>query len=413
MGKERLEKLKQMIGARIVNKILDISDFEVIFKFGIFLRTFIYHLIFFTFGIPGSVCVIVVDGVRYAKNMLFIGCNMFVFMQNSQQMAFATLLILFFIFEPVGFTIPDLLFPILTIVTRSLIIGIRYGYMSDSRYKVMKVKQTINWVIGDLVVPNWDRVPFESATREIQATKYRVKIEDDDFSFQFLKPLSKDMHEKLLDENYYTSKNLSMKDVVKEIKGSKKEILKEKRNNRINPKKGTLENKDTLKVNISKASDMNIINPTSKADRENTPSTLFFSSRTLNKVSLESESGSNTEYKGDLLLREIAILDQVETPSIKLAKYTVITRTVLYILLQIPNLQIIADYTAVDYIILVCLMYVGITVHLPNLIFVVMGLIDFRRKLFYQKVMSALINPERKPRDPAYMSLVPAINITD
>lgn len=60
MGKERLEKLKMMIGAKIVNKILDISDFEVIFNLGRFLRTFIYHMIFFTFGVFGTVGTILV-----------------------------------------------------------------------------------------------------------------------------------------------------------------------------------------------------------------------------------------------------------------------------------------------------------------------------------------------------------------
>jgi len=51
--------------------------------------------------------------------------------------------------------------------------------------------------------------------------------------------------------------------------------------------------------------------------------------------------------------------------------------------------------------------------HLANLIFVVIGVVDFKRKLFYQRIMGYLLTPERAINGPIYSYMVPTIDIFD
>jgi hypothetical protein len=121
----------------------------------------------------------------------------------------------------------------------------------------------------------------------------------------------------------------------------------------------------------------------------------------------------HNSYCGKLLLREIAILDQVETKSSRIAMISVMIRTLIYIGYLGINYKDIVSFTYSDYIILMCLIFLGMTMHMVNLIFVVIGVVDFRRKLFFQKWMSCLLSPERRMNSPAYAKLIPTIDIFD
>lgn len=201
--------------SQIPNSMLDEaveeeSDYEVAFNFARFLRIFIYHLLFFISGVFATALIILIQGYGYTRNMVFIGCKPMMFIQHSVHFAFVAIFILFVIFEPIGFTIHDLLFPILSMLTRSCIIGIRYGYMSESRHTAMKKVQTSKWISEDLIVTNWDRIPLRTSEIEITVAMNRLNIEPDNFNFTFLQPLAKSMHEKLQNEDSYAVKEPSM-----------------------------------------------------------------------------------------------------------------------------------------------------------------------------------------------------------
>ena len=88
--------------------------------------------------------------------------------------------------------------------------------------------KSFSWINEDLVVFNWGYLKFDCLARETKATKYRIKIEPEDFNFKFIKSIPKEFHEKLSDENYYSKRGLKIEDVIKQIKNTKKEINKAK-----------------------------------------------------------------------------------------------------------------------------------------------------------------------------------------
>ena len=122
-------------------------------------------------------------------------------------------------------------------------------------------------------------------------------------------------------------------------------------------------------------------------------------------------STPNQKYSGDLILREIAILDQIETGGTKLALLIIIGRTLIYLLIQALNYDQIGNYSALDYYMFFGLILITWTVHLLNLMFIVFGVVDFRRKLFFQKMMTALIDPERSLNEKGVIKSIPIINI--
>lgn len=161
--------------------------------------------------------------------MLFIGAkSILVLVQFLQHFSFITICVLFFTTKTEGFEVTDLIFPAVSVLTRSMIIAIRYSFVSKSRYSVMKLRNSADWVYADLIVFNWDRISFSSINHEIKASIYRLRIEEDDFNFTFLKPLSHDYHNKLSNPEYYQEKNLSMKKAAKEIEVLRKKASKNK-----------------------------------------------------------------------------------------------------------------------------------------------------------------------------------------
>lgn len=161
--------------------------------------------------------------------MSFIGLkSILVPMQFLEHYSFIAIFIFYFSAKTEGYDFYDMIFPVVSVLTRSLIIAIRYSFMSNSRYSVMKLKNPLEWVFADLIVMNWDRISFNSINQEINASIYRLKVEEDDFDFTFLKPLSHEYHNKLSNWHYYEEKNLKMKEVVKEIEVLRKNMSKNK-----------------------------------------------------------------------------------------------------------------------------------------------------------------------------------------
>ena len=63
--------LSKKIGAHLVHKVLDFSEYMVDFNFGRFFRTFLYHYIYFYFGMLSTPLVLIFDTIGLARNMSF------------------------------------------------------------------------------------------------------------------------------------------------------------------------------------------------------------------------------------------------------------------------------------------------------------------------------------------------------
>ena len=184
------------------------------FKIGIFIKIMIYHILFFSLSNLGGLIVAIFEGWKFSSNMLFLGCsNFFEIFQNIQALIFMSMMVIYFMFPLKIMSRIEIIVPITAIITRSMIIAIRYAYMSKTRYSVMKRKQNFEWIKQDLILASWQKITFQSINTEIEATKYRVKYERSDFSFNFLTPIDHDFQQRLSDSGYY--KNLEIADVLK------------------------------------------------------------------------------------------------------------------------------------------------------------------------------------------------------
>lgn len=115
--------------------------------------------------------------------------------------------------------------------------------MSETRYSMMKIEQTFNWIRQDLVLASWNNITFQSINTEIEATKYRLKYEHSDFEFTFITPIDEDFHQRLSDPDYYKKRNLEICGVLKLIKKREK---KEKLD-----KNESIDNNEKTKSNIN------------------------------------------------------------------------------------------------------------------------------------------------------------------
>lgn len=321
--------------------------------------------------------------------------------------------------------VSGLIYPVMTILTRAIIIAVRYAYMPKLRYQLMKKYQAFNFIWDDLIITSWVNLDFKSIFNEVNSTIKRHRIEATDFKFQFLLPLSNDMHERMNDENFYDNNKIKFVDAGKFYKSSKKEDISD------------IEQKPRLSLpdlNRSNASNHNINMPeaayssskkvlpkvqeSSFARIKKQSDILIKAKMILSKTAEESyvaelEDSDNLYYSGNNLLREIAIIDSVETPSSDLAGYSIIMRGVINSALMIYDYKGTMSKSRSQWIIFGCLLYIGISLHYVNLRFVAAGLTDFRRKLFFQKVMSMLIDPEKRTSDKDVKNIVPCLNLLD
>ena len=120
----------------------------------------------------------------------------------------------------------------------------------------------------------------------------------------------------------------------------------------------------------------------------------------------------DAEYEGGLLLREISIIEATEAKSMMIVMIIVMMRCIAIVLMKVADINTIKHSTFADYYILFWIVVLNVSLHLINVLFVLTGILDFGRKLFYQKILGALLDPQRHFNDPPYIKLIPSINIT-
>ena len=111
------------------------------------------------------------------------------------------------------------------------------------------------------------------------------------------------------------------------------------------------------------------------------------------------------------MLREISIVEATESQSIVIVMIIVMLRCIAIVLMKVADINTIKHSTFADYYILLWIVSLNLSLHLFNVLFILTGILDFGRKLFYQKILGALLDPQRHFNDPPYLKLIPSINI--
>lgn len=89
---------------------------------------------------------------------------------------------------------------------RCFIIAVRYGYISNLRFKLLKEKtQDDKYISKDLLVAQWIEFKPENIKEELEATKWRNEIEDSVFRVKFLEKLQDDLHNRFSTEDIYST----------------------------------------------------------------------------------------------------------------------------------------------------------------------------------------------------------------
>ena len=126
------------------------------------------------------------------------------------------------------------------------------------------------------------------------------------------------------------------------------------------------------------------------------------------------EDKKNEKFSGELILKELAISNQIENANSPIGLIVVFGRILIYLTIQIINYEKFKWYKASDGFILMSLLALTVTLHRLNVDFITFGIIDFRRKLFYQEALSALIETNKKKlKKSEHFQSIPTMNILD
>lgn len=68
-------------------------------------------------------------------------------------------------------------YPVIVIITRSFIIGVRYGFMSNLRWRLVNKKQKISYLSGDFLLGSWNNLKIPVYNEEYDAAVKRNNFE--------------------------------------------------------------------------------------------------------------------------------------------------------------------------------------------------------------------------------------------
>lgn len=120
-----------------------------------------------------------------------------------------------------------------------------------------------------------------------------------------------------------------------------------------------------------------------------------------------------SEYQGDAIIREIALLEAQSSLSTLPIKILLMFRVVMILSIQFRYKDEILTFNLADTLIYGSLIVLNWTLHYINMTFILVGLVDFRRKLFYMKMMSAAIDPDIKESEFIAANFLPTLDFTN
>lgn len=323
----------------------------------------------------------------------------FIVPQYTVQILFMSYLIIVTTFHTKSVTFFESALIIYTVLARSFIIAVRYGFISEARYKLYYSKATANWVAQDLLVLGWLKMSPKTVQEQINATKHRLKIYDEDWMFYFIEKLPKDLDSRLSDDDYYDNDKYN-ENIIKQKIRSSKNLLQMRR------KKGA----------SFIGEDLDLIHQAPlKSDNEEGKNHQLNLSKDVGlnlSVSEDEENGhdANRSYKAESILREMLLLDSANVGMPKYLKCIVLLRIVLQVASQFYHNDRSFVFHWYEYLVTSWYLFTLFYLYGANLIFIVAGMVDFKRKLFLMKIMQSLITPD-KDEDFMFSKYFPTINI--
>lgn len=90
----------------------------------------------------------------------------------------------------------------------------------------------------------------------------------------------------------------------------------------------------------------------------------------------------------------------------------ILLRIIPVLCIQFKTSEDAYTFNLADTMIYFSLVMLSYSLHYVNMTFILVGLVDFRRKLFYMKMMSALIDPDKSDKKFLYAHFLPTVDFT-
>jgi len=341
-----------------------------------------------------------IEGKHRAKNMGFlVGWHMKLgSAQTVAHFCFMTFILTAFLLPTRGFNYGDSMFILLIMVTRSFIIGVRYGFMSTVRYNMMgKQFAQFDWLTNDFLFMGWLRLSPKTLKEEINAAKFRTQVIEEEFTFTFVQDLPEELAEKFEKEDYYDLNKFNSKDMKSKVSVQKSVLFKQRREDG-----GTLIDEEFGIIH-----DIEEGKPNRRRMLSHLDSQVSESCKSVQYV-----KKPKIAYKGDTILREMALLESALNVSVKPLVFIVFIRVFLPLFVQFYDNDFKFVMFWYEYIMVFCNIVIIILIYGVNLTFIYAGIIDFRRKLFLMKLLHSMISPE-KDKYFAFSTYFPTLNICD
>ncbi|CAI2386921.1 unnamed protein product [Moneuplotes crassus] len=395
--KESENKSKQVFKKLDVKQIAENKECNIEFSFLRAAKIMIYHLLFFSIGIFGALIIMLIEGYQFTRNLGFIGMNWrIVLPQYVVQILCVGFISIVACFPTKGLTYYEIGFLVYIVTARSFVIAVRYGFMSRARYKLYKSKTNFSWISQDLLLFGWLKMSPSSLREQVNATKHRIKILDEEWNFNFVESLPLDLHLKLCNLDYYLDEGFNEKDYKCKIKSAIKvhQMRKSKKSSFVG------ENLDMIHRVFKQSS----------ADGNRQTDKFDFEKEFLSSIDEENTPSCNPSYKAQSVLREMLMLDSVHHGVPRYALCVVIIRILLQVVCQYFENNRSFVFHWYEYLITIWYLGTLLYIYKANLIFVIAGLVDFKRKLFLMKVLKSLISID-KDKNFILSSYFPTINL--
>ena len=172
---------------------------RVDFQFLVFFKFFAYHIIFFTLGPLGGCIISLWEGYTLIRNMAFLGTDFICLLQYCHYFLLLTGMLLYALEGGVQST--DLISAILMTIIRILIIASRYAYTPP---RILDSYKSKKWVLNkrfrEYILEGWIYMTNYHIDTEIMTAIVKAQIEYTTFNFTFMHKLSSKWEEKLSEE---------------------------------------------------------------------------------------------------------------------------------------------------------------------------------------------------------------------
>ncbi|CDW91059.1 UNKNOWN [Stylonychia lemnae] len=386
-------RMDDAMKTKILQKMLNVSEYQINFSFKQFIKYIFYHLLFFYLGIFANLVIMITDSPQAVNNMSFwitTRDKISFFTQLFQWLSNLTIIMAwlqkyFKLSKNVEVNLnlifmEQLYFYNFVVVMRIFIIAVRYGFTSEFRLQLlMRQKQEYAFIARDLLLPTWIELTPQGMETELEAVLWRNQIDESKFKLGFIEKLNDKLDQKLSSKDYYESNKFSMKELQSTLNGLEKTIKFRDQKIRSNE---IILTEEMEMFEIHKVEDANI------------------------------SYNFEKKYDASLLLKEIALFSSAHQTSLKvfLIVATFGKLSLPFIIRGAMHGQFLLDWDSAIYTAIETL--ASSFFLLQNYIFLGAGHVDFQRRFYMIKYISSLINPTKQSLEIMYQ-ISPTINLVD